>query len=85
VIDDELALAAEQAGERFLAVRRVEQVILADFLPRQFAALLAQRIAGKSLFLGQMRLARGDSFVMGNDLVRLHAILLGSWDQNSTA
>jgi hypothetical protein len=78
VIDDELALAAEQVGERLLAARSVENIILFDFFPRQLAALLAQRVAGacKGLFFGEMRLARRNPLVSRYDLVRLHPVLL---------
>jgi len=41
VIDDQLALAAEQIAERLFAVRGAEHIIFFDFLPRQFAALFA--------------------------------------------
>jgi hypothetical protein len=78
VIDDQLALAAEQVGERRFAVRGVEHIFLFDFFPRQFAAFLAQRVARlcKRLFVGEVRLARGGPVVVRNDLVRLHDVLL---------
>jgi hypothetical protein len=60
VIDDELALAAEQIGEGFLAARPVENIGLLDLYPRQLAPLFAERIAlsGEFLFRGEQRLAR---------------------------
>ncbi|MGA9006212.1 MAG: hypothetical protein WB495_04800, partial [Xanthobacteraceae bacterium] len=45
VIDDELALAAEQIGQGFLAVRPFEHVFLFDLFPGQFAALAAEFVA----------------------------------------
>jgi hypothetical protein len=41
VIDDQLALAAEQIGQRLLAARSLEYVALVHALPGQFAALAA--------------------------------------------
>ena len=78
VIDDELAFAAEQIGEVFLAVRSVEHVTFFDLFPRQFAAFPAQFVAGAAerLFLEEIGLARRDPFVMRYDLVRLHGLLL---------
>ncbi len=78
MVDDQLALVAEQVGQRFLAVRAVEGIGLVDFHPRQFAALAAERIAGagKRFFLGKVGLAGNEPFVAGNDLVRLHGLLL---------
>jgi hypothetical protein len=74
VIDDQLALAAEQIGKRLFALRRIENVVLFNFLPWQFAAFAAERIAGagKGLFLGEIGLARSDPFIVGNDFVRCH-------------
>jgi hypothetical protein len=39
MIDDELALAAEQLGERLFALRRVEDIRLLNLDPRQGATL----------------------------------------------
>src|SRR6516225_2013358 len=79
VIDDQLALAAEQFRERLLALRRTENVVLFHFLPWQFAAFAAERIAGagKGLFFGEICLARSDPFIVGNDFVRFHGA--SSW------
>jgi hypothetical protein len=65
VLDDELAAALEQFGERPLAVRRVEDVSLFDFDPRQVAAFGAEPVAlpGQFFFLGEQRLACLDPFV----------------------
>ena len=78
VIDDQLALAAEQVGQGFLAARPVEHVSLVDFHPGQLAPLFAQRIAraAKSFFLGEVRLAGGEPFVLGDDAMRFHGSLL---------
>src|SRR5262249_17796313 len=89
MIDDQLTLAAEQFGKRLLALRRIENVVLLHFLPGQFAALAAERIAsvGKRFFLGQIGLARGDPFIVRNDLVRLHETILSSlinWPASSS-
>src|SRR6516225_1534952 len=74
VIDDQLALAAEQLGKRLLALRRIENVVLFHSLAWQFAAFAAERIAGagKGFFFGEMGLARSDPFIVGNDFVRFH-------------
>ena len=65
MIDDQLAAAAEQVGQRLLAVRSVEHVILLDLDPWQFAALGAEPVARvrQFLFMGEMRLARGGPFL----------------------
>src|SRR3974390_3344792 len=78
VIDDELTFAAEQTGQAFLAVSSLEYVILLALPPRQFASLLAQRVArlGECFLIGKMCLASGDPFVVGNNLVRFHRTLL---------
>jgi hypothetical protein len=39
VIDDQLAAAVEQIGERAFALRRVEDISLLDFDPRKRAPL----------------------------------------------
>ena len=60
VIDDQLAAAVEQVGQRYFAVRAVEDVLLLYPLPRHLAALTAQLIAQprELLFLSQQFLAR---------------------------
>src|SRR5262245_15721799 len=59
VIDDQLAFAAEQIGERLFAGWGIEDVVLVYFLPRQFAAFAGGRVAGAAerFFLGQISLA----------------------------
>src|SRR5438105_1719684 len=61
MLDDQLAAAVEQVGERLLALRTIEHIGLFDLDPWQVAPLRAQLVAqtGEFLFLGQMRLARG--------------------------
>ena len=78
VVDDQLAVFAEKLGQRFLAVRAIEHVILLDFLPGQLAALAAERVARarKCFFLREMRLAGNEPLVMGDDFMRLHVALL---------
>ncbi len=78
VIDDQLALAAEQVGQRLLAVRSVEHVSLVDLHPGQLASFFAQRVARfrERLFLGEMRLAGGKPFVLGDDAMRFHGLFL---------
>ena len=78
VIDDELALAAEQIGQGFLAVRTVEHVSLFDLFPRQRAALAGELVARfrECFLLGEIGLARGDPFVVRNDFVRFHIMHL---------
>src|SRR5436190_2028152 len=80
VIDDELATAFEQFGERLFAARAVEYVVLVNLDPGQFAPPPAQLVAGAGeLLLGdEMRLARSKPFVLRDDLVRceVHDTLL---------
>jgi hypothetical protein len=45
VIDDELASPVEQVGERFLAARRIEDIVLFDFDPGKLAALGGNGVA----------------------------------------
>jgi hypothetical protein len=61
MIDDQLAAAAEQVSQRFLAGRAVEHVVLLDLDPWQFAALRAEPVAraGQLLFMREKRPARG--------------------------
>ena len=70
VIDNELALAAEQIGERHLARRPVENVFLFDFDPRQLATLKVQFVAQfrELLFLNQKLLAGDKPFFLRNHL-----------------
>src|SRR4051794_19915966 len=74
VVDDQLAAAAEQAGQRLFAVRSIEQVILLYFDPGQFTALGTEPVSRprKFLFVREMRLAQCGPFLARDDFVRLH-------------
>src|ERR1700719_370690 len=65
MLDDQLAATIEEAGQRFPTLRAVENILLFDLDPRQFAPLRAQLVAqaGEFLFLRQMRLASGQPLV----------------------
>jgi hypothetical protein len=69
VVDDELAAAVEQVGQRLAAVRPVEDVLLVHRFPRQIAAPLAQAIAqARELFLlGQELRACSEPLVVRHD------------------
>jgi len=71
VVDEELAAAVEEAGERLLAVGAVENVFLVDGLPWEVTALPAQVVAEpcELLLLDQQRLAGVDPFVMAHNCV----------------
>ena len=71
MVDDQLAAAGEQIGERLRAVRAFEHVVLLDPFPRQFAALPAQFVPfpGEFLFSGQVRQARLQPFVSRHHFV----------------
>src|SRR5260221_54254 len=75
VIDDELAFAAEEVGQRFLPLRPCECIVLFDLDPRQSAPRLAQLVAclGKFLFFREQRLARSQPFALRNDFM-LHGM-----------
>ena len=62
MLDDELAVVAEQVGEPLLALGRVEHVGLLDLHPRQFAPVCCDHVAhaGERLLVLQMPLARGE-------------------------
>ena len=70
VVDDQLAAAVEEVGERLAAVRAVEDILLLDSLPRQFAALSGEGFAlpGEGFFLAQQLAARGEPFFVADDL-----------------
>jgi hypothetical protein len=74
VINDQLTFSAEQIGQGLFAGRRIEHIIFVHPFPRQLAALLAQGVArpGKSLFLGEVGLARRDPFIAADDSMRFH-------------
>src|ERR1051325_10918160 len=69
VVNNELALAAEQIGERHLARRPVENVFLFDFEPRQLATLEIQGVAlfGELLFFHEKLFAGSEPFFLRND------------------
>src|SRR5947209_14166258 len=75
MMDDQLAVAAEQLGERLLSCRSVEDILLLDLHPWQRAPLRVDQIAhpGERLLVFQMRLARGKPFFMRDDFWWLHA------------
>src|SRR5207302_2382192 len=70
MIDEKLALAAEQIAERHLARRPVEDVFLFDFDPGQFATLKVQVVAQfrELLFFQQEFLTGGKPLFWRNDL-----------------
>jgi hypothetical protein len=69
VIDDELAAAGEEIGERLRAIGPLKDISLLDLHPGHMAAPGAQFVtgAGEGLFLGQERLARRQPFVLRYD------------------
>ena len=73
VLDQQLAAAVEQVGERAPAVGRVEDVVLVDTHPRQRAALAGDWSlqARQFLLVREQRLARGNPFVPGYDAMVL--------------
>jgi len=75
MVDDELVAAVEQVGERLLAARRVEYIILLHLHPRQITTLATQIIArpGEGFFGGEMRLA-----LLEPILVRYDAVIVGA-------
>ena len=76
MVDDQLTAAIEELGERLLAFRPVEDVLLLHPHPGQLAALPAQLIAepGEFLFLFQMPLPRGEPLISGHDFRALHGL-----------
>src|SRR5258708_830126 len=76
VVDDKLALAGEEVGERLLPVRAVEDVVLLDLLPRQLLAFGRERVAllGEGLLAGEQALACLQPFVVRYDAVRAHSL-----------
>src|SRR5262249_43799058 len=77
MIDDQLAASVEEVGERFLAVRPLEDVLLVDLDPGQFAPLGAHPVAhpGKLFLVGQVEFARLEPFFSRYDFVVLHRCL----------
>src|SRR5262249_36358285 len=74
MLDEELAAAVEQIGERHLSVRPIENVLLLHLDPREVAAFAGQAIAEprELLLLGQKCGPPGEPFVSSHDSVRLH-------------
>src|SRR3989454_1275293 len=86
VIDDQLAAAGEQVGQRLLPVHAVERVGLFDALPRQRLPLPIQLVlgAGERLLAGEQRGTRGEPLVVRDDgmvaeLVGCHGPASGGW------
>src|SRR5262249_43968737 len=69
VVDDQLAAAVEQVGERLLAVRALEDVLLLDRLPGQGLPLPGHLVAGarELLLLSKELLARLEPLVGADD------------------
>src|SRR4029077_13124867 len=51
MIDNQLAATVEEIGQRFFAIRSVENIRLADVSPWQFASMPAHFVAQPSQFL----------------------------------
>src|SRR6187431_1982554 len=79
MIDDELALTAEQFGESLCSVRGAEDIWLLHLHPGQGTTLGAHRVAcpRKLLLLGEQVVARRKPLLFRDDLVRLHDELHG--------
>ena len=71
MVDDELGAPVEELGQRLLALRPLEHVLLLDPLPGQLASLLAELVAQtcELLLLRQQRLARLDPIVMPDNFM----------------
>ena len=78
VLNDQLATAFEQIGERFRTVRPFELVSLLYSYPREFAAFLTQKVTqlGELFLPGKVCFARLDPRVARNYLAFLHHRLL---------
>src|SRR5208283_4826268 len=78
MLDDELPLAGEESAEAERALRTIEAIGLLDLHPGQRAAPRAQRIARvrERLLLGEEILARLEPFLVRNDAVVDHGVLL---------
>ena len=65
MLDDQLDAAVEKIGERLLAVRPVEDILLLDLDPRQLAPSGAELVAqpGEFLLLDEQCLARGKPLI----------------------
>src|SRR4029450_7977913 len=71
VLDEKLAATIKQLGQRDLAFRRVERILLVDLYPRQRATCRGQWIAQACLFLFPFEqiLARDQPFFSRNNFV----------------
>src|SRR5260370_20009576 len=76
VIDDELAPVFEKLGQRLLAARPVEDVLLANLLPWEFASLPAQFVPQprEFLFLRQEHRSRREPLLVRNYRVGLDTV-----------
>src|SRR5215472_13231656 len=74
VVDNELAAAVKEIGERLPALAAFEDIFSFDALPRQRAPLAIQLIAKPRKFLlpGEVRLARRDPFIVRNHGMSAH-------------
>ena len=74
MLDDKLAACAEEVGQRFLAVRPLEDIRFVDLYPRQFTPRRAYFIpaAGQFLLFDQVLLVRVDRLGSGDDPVVHH-------------
>jgi hypothetical protein len=78
MVNDQLAAAREEVGERLLAVRPVEDVRLLDLDPGQRPALPAQLVAEAGvllLFLEELPASRDPFFARNHGMIG-HLILL---------
>jgi hypothetical protein len=77
VVDDQLAVLAEEIGKRLLSSRCIKDIALLDLFPRKRAAFRGDEVAhaGQRLLVLEMRLAGGDPVFMRNDFVLLHVQL----------
>src|SRR4029453_9218162 len=84
VVDDELALAVEEIGERAAPVRPLEDVLLLDGHHRQLAALGGERVAlaAQLFLLGEEPRARRGPLTSRYDGRALHGHLLGAWSRD---
>ena len=69
MVDDQLTPSVKQVSKCFLAVRGIEDVVLLNLNPRQFAPLGAHLVTqtGERLLPFKMRLAGNKPFVLGHN------------------
>src|SRR5262245_58436279 len=65
VFDEQLAASIEQIGERYLPLRRIEDILFLNLHPGQFTALATQFVAlsRELLFLNQESVSRLEPFL----------------------